>query len=148
MRYAEAISGNHAEQNTTIMKQTTISIKFPVRLDTDGNGFSYVEDDRFSASCYARNGKAVDTLRAETSMAIDRGLDTVRYGQKCAIGTVDGPVFVVERKYGCWQYSIVGPDRTLAGSSVGSWVSFDSVVQDAEKHASSSFGGIAWKSSF
>lgn len=126
----------------------TLSLKFPVRLDTDGNGFSYVEDHRLSASCYAKNGKAIDTLRGMVAMEIDRALDTVNHHQKTAIGTKNGPVFIVERAHGSWMYSIVGPDRKCAGSTIANWLSHDATVRDALKHAESAFGGVAWQSSF
>lgn len=126
-----------------------VALRFPVRLDTDGNGFSYCEDMRFDGcSCYAKPAKAIDTLKAMIAMEIDVALDTHHHHRKTAIGTVAGPVFIVERAHKHWQYSIVGPDRAYAGSTMADWLSHDACVRDAIKHAEGAFGGVAWQSSF
>lgn len=131
------------------MSEKTINIPFTVQLDTDGNGFSFVDDTRVSVSCYAKNGKAIETLRTGIKRELDRALDTVANAtHKRAIGTVQGEVFICLYDSGAWQYSIVGPGRGYSGTCCGPWKGIDDVLVDARKHAVDGFGGIAWECSF
>src|SRR5688572_18633500 len=106
------------------MKTATINLPFAVTLDSDGNGFSYVQDNRVSVSCYAKNGAAVKRLKEGLAREVSVALDNKTHYQKCAIATKAGEVFIVEYSNG-WMYSIVGPGRGYAGSTMGNWKTFD-----------------------
>lgn len=129
------------------MKTQTVNLPFSVRLDTDGNGFSYVEDNRLSVSCYARNGEAVKRLKAGIAKEVSAALDRAANWRKLALMTKAGELFLVEYSGG-WLYHIAGPGRAYSGScSSADWKTLEDCAADARKHAESSFGGIAWECS-
>ena len=130
------------------MQTHKINVGFNAILDSDGNGFSYFEDTRIPESCYARNGSVVKQLKAGLEKRINSGLNELANWQQYMIGTVQGEVFIVQYRNDCWQYSIGGPGRNYAGSTLGGMDTFAVAKEHARRHAESSFGGIALEHSF
>lgn len=129
------------------MKKQTINIPFQVILDSDGNGFSFVEDNRIHATTYGVNGKATKTLRELTAQAIDIALSNHEHSRKTAIGCGNGAVLVVNYYHPQWQYDTVGPDRKHSSCSMG-WDSYEDCMESAKRHAESGYDGVKWICSF
>ena len=70
--------------------------------------------------------------------------DELNY-QQHIIGCTDGTVLVVQYRSGCWCYRIAGKDRNCACTCLfNSEATYQDTLENARKHAESSFGGIAW----
>jgi hypothetical protein len=129
------------------MQAKTLTIGFRANLDTDGNGFSYVEDTRIAASCYGTNGTATKQLKTLLEREVSDALDCRANHAKRMIGTRNGEVFLVQWFGPTYGYSIAGPGRQYSGSTMGPWKTMADCLPDARKHAESAFGGIAWECS-
>jgi hypothetical protein len=125
----------------------TLQLGFVARIDTDGNGFSYIEDTRIAGSCYGTNGTATKQLKAKLEREVSDALDYRANHAKRMIGTKNGEVFLIQWMGGSYGYSIAGPGRDYCGSSMADWKTCSDCAVDARKHAESSFGGIAWECS-
>ncbi len=128
------------------MKQAKINIAFPVRLDTDGNGFSYVDDNRLHVSCYGTNGIATKQLRDGLQKHVDIALENNSRSSKQLIVCADGHVIMCEYNGG-FVYHIASSGRGYASSCLQQWNNFDELCKSARDHAESAYGGIAWESS-
>jgi hypothetical protein len=128
------------------MIEANINVPFPAKLDTDTNCYSYIDHPYVSASCYAKEGKARKELAKNVADQVSAALLQVKNYRQCAIGTVQGEVFVIQFRHGSWCYSIVGPDRKFGGSCSSSQ-NYDETVASAKRHIESTFGGIAWECS-
>lgn len=128
------------------MTEATINVPFAAKLETDSNCFGYVDHPSVSASCYAKEAKARNVLKANLIEQVNEALRTVKNYQTRALGTAEGVVFIVRYHVGSWQYSIVGPDRKFGGSCHGRQ-SFDETLADAKRHIESTFGGVVWECS-
>lgn len=129
------------------MQTKTLQLGFRATIDSDGNGFSYVEDSRISASCYGTNGTATKKLKELLEREVADALDYKANHAKRMIGTKNGEVFLIHWMGATYGYSIAGPGRDYSGSSIGPWKTCADCTADARKHAESAFGGIAWECS-
>ncbi len=125
--------------------ESTISISFPVRMTDDKTGFAYVAQDNINATAHAKSintakAKLKPFLQAEIDAAL---LQVANYRQKF-IGCVNGTVLLVQFRHGCWGYEIAGPNRSH-GSAVLTSGTFETCVADAQRHAATSYDGVAWE---
>jgi hypothetical protein len=128
-------------------KQHTLNVGFTALLDTDGNGFSFVEDSRISASCYGTSGTVTKRLKGLLEREVNDALDYKANHAKRMIGTKNGEVFLIQWFGPTYGYSIAGPGRDYSGSCMGPWKTCVDCAAEARKHAESAFGGIAWECS-
>jgi len=126
--------------------KASITIKFPVELDVDGHGYSYVSHESIDGiSCYACGPLvAKRKLRGALVEHIDQALARDR-ARTTMIFCKDGTILVVRFIHGSWGYQIVSSDR-LGGSSSSNHDEFET-IEYAVKHAEI-FGGVVNSHSF
>ena len=123
----------------------TINVPFTAHLETDSNGYSYIDHPNMRGSLYAPAAKAKTKLKALAIADVEEALKTVKNYQGYAVGVANGSVHIIHYRFGCWCYHTVGPDRKYAGSCSGA-KSFEECREDARRHAEQQ-GGIIWESS-
>ncbi len=97
---------------------------------------------------YGSNGSSVSKMKKTVKSLVDDAIKFSHreYQQKRIIATSDGHVLLVCCIHGAWGYFQASGERNYAGSCSGS-NDFDKTLDDARKHAESSYGGILWECS-
>lgn len=127
------------------MKTITVNVPFAASVNTDGNGFSYINDSRLSVSGYMTDASAPKKLREILVREVNSALDNSANRNQRLLATNNGHIFVVSYNNG-WAYYISGPGRKSASSCHGSdWRTIEDCLTDARKHINSAFDGIAWE---
>ena len=84
-------------------------------------------------------------LKATTLRALSELQDMRDNYEQRIIGCTDGTVLIVQYRNGCWCYRIAGKGRNCACTCLfNSEATYQDTLENARKHAESSFGGISW----
>ena len=130
------------------MPTQTITVPFRVVRRDDDHGFTYVDHEALSLSCYASSqSSAVAKLRPQLVAAVGDALVAVdsEHRRQWIIGAGDGSVFLVQYSLGSWGYRICGSGRSYACSSWASDSTMEDAIAMARTHAADAFGGVGWE---
>jgi hypothetical protein len=125
-----------------------INVSFSARVETNAEYMGYIDHPYVDGTVHTTAPKAKKKLQQMLAEQVEEGLRTVHtlnHYRPRLIVSVNGEVLVVSYRHGSWGYYIARRGVEYACSSIGG-KDFDDVVEQARRHANSSYDGILWES--